>query len=269
MKLIFGITLLSIFLLSTISAEITLEINVGDSFELGEEMFFEYSLSSEEDLEAIILPHILCPYAPIALLQEKTIQLKANQKYSGTYRDQIVQDWFEPQTCTAYVQIISPIQKTVSKEFQIVTDPPFDFSLSLNKKIFILNEDITINYESDISNPNIDSILTYPNGNSENINLPTTIPADQIGTYGLDVTASKEGYKTVQLKEQFGVIEQQANIGYAISEPNQQTEELEKSDEKNNFLFFSTIGIISLLIVVVLFFLIRKFIQNKQNNFAG
>ena len=42
--------------------------------------------------------------------------------------------------------------------------------------------------------------------------MPTSIKANQIGTYTLKVTASKEGYKTKTLSTQFGVIEKEAEI---------------------------------------------------------
>ena len=205
--------IIGIFLISLASASTNIEVNVAASFSLNEQMSFEYSLVSDISEQVKFIPHIICPNAPIAFLQEQTIQLQANQQYTTTYVDQIVQDWFEPQTCTAYVIILSPIQKTVSKNFTIDTNPSFDFDITLDKKVFIQNEDISIDYTSDISGLDISASLTYPDGRSENIGLPTTIKAGEIGTYEIEVSASKEGYKTMNVGEQFAVIEGHAEIG--------------------------------------------------------
>ncbi len=248
-KLIFLI-LISIFLVSLISAEITLEINVQDSFRLDEQMFFSYTLTSNIDTLIIFIPHIFCSNVPIAMLQEKTIELQANTAYTETYLDQFVQDWFEPQTCTAYVQIISPIQKIVSKNFSIIINPSFDFNLIFEKKVFLQNEEIYLDYESSIENVEIKAILKYPSNNQKEISLPVSIKAEQIGTYNLEIIAFKEGYKDVNVKEQFAVIKEEADISYS---------DVKKisSLTKSNLIYY-LIGGAVLVILFIIYLTIRK-----------
>ncbi len=254
------------------SAEISIDVDVQDSFSLEETMQFEYSLLSDINTQIKFIPHILCPNAPIAMLQEQTIQLQANTPYTATYTDQIVQDWFEPQTCTAYVQILEPYQQIVSKEFQIITDPSFDFDIKLPKKVFILGETIKLDYSSSVVEPSISATLIYPNGKTKSIDLPTTIKASEIGTYELQVSAIKENYKTIDVKEQFAVIKQEANIGYVVLDEDERFEEDEQkeTDKKSNIkdllnnikdkkqlAFWIFISSLILLGVVILFFIIR------------
>jgi hypothetical protein len=102
----------------------------------------------------------------------------------------------------------------VSKTFTINTTPPFDFNIILNKKVFVRGEEIDIDYKSEVKDPLIEATLIYPWNFTEQIDLPYSFKADKIGTYGLEVNASKEGYKTVSLNEQFGIIKENADIEY-------------------------------------------------------
>ncbi|MEA3329860.1 MAG: hypothetical protein U9Q06_03895 [Nanoarchaeota archaeon] len=255
-----------IFLINLVSANIIVDINIQDSFGLEEQMSFEYSFLSNIDEEINFISHINCPNVPIAILDEQTISLQANQPYTTTYTDQVVQDWFEPQTCKAYVQILSPIQKVVSKNFTINTAPSFEFDIKLDKKIFVVGEDIVIDYSSDVSGLNVDVKLIYPDERTENINLPKTIKAEQIGTYKLEVTASKEGYKTITKKEQFAVIEKHAEIGEVevqdvVGDDVGVDPEDQPKKVNRNVLFWIVIGVAIIfilgLIVAIIFMIVR------------
>jgi len=220
MKKTIFILIIGIFLINFISAiSIDVEIDMLDSFSVGEELSFSYTLISDENVQVNYISHILCPNAPINFLEEKTIQLQANQPYINIYSDQIVQDWFEPQICKAYVQILSPLEKIVSDYFSIETNPSFDFNVLFCKdqlctektKVFIQGENIYLDYESSVENALTTATLIYPDKSVEQISLPTLIKVEQIGTYELEVTATKEGYKIITKKEMFGVIESEAN----------------------------------------------------------
>ncbi len=262
------LTLAMIFLVPLISAEITLNVNVQDGFSLNEQMFFSYTLNSDINTSIIFMPHIMCPNAPIGFLQEQTIELQANTPCTEIYQDQLVQDWFEPQTCTAYVQILSPIQKTVSKNFSIVTSSSFDFNLIFSKKVFLQSEEIYLDYESSVEEVIIEAILTYPDKSTEQIDLPISIKASQVGTYELEITASKEGYKDVLVKEQFAVIKEDAKIEQVnFSEEEKKISFEEKFDKKvfdkkiNENLFYQIlIGFLVLIILLV----IRRILIRKR-----
>jgi len=251
-KIYLKISTLFLFLLiyiNFITASTEIIINVEPSFYLGETVSFNYTIISDTDQKITYLINSICPSAPVASFRERTFELKANQPYSGIYYDQVVQDWFEPQTCTAYVQILSPIQQTVSKNFTINTNPSFSFNILLDKKIFTQNEEITIDYDSSVENPTIDATLTSPDEKTKQISLPYTFTPEQIGTYNLNVTASKEGYKTITKTEQFGIIESEVQIDY--NTPKIESKDILQPDNKKIWLYVLIGGIVFIFIVLI------------------
>ena len=120
-------------------------------------------------------------------------------------------------------------------------------------KIFLKNENVYIDYDSDVLNQSITAVLIFPDKTTKQIILPTSIKADQIGTYNLEVSASKEGYRTIEKKEQFGAIEEDTNIEY--SEP-----KAANNASLTNGVLYILIGIIIILIV---FFIYKKKFSNK------
>ena len=213
-KIKIALIIIVFLLVQTISA-LTIEIDMKDSFNLGESVSYDYKLLSDEDILIRYLPYAECPNAPQPFLEEKEITLKANEQYTDFFSYIDIDESIEPQTCTAYIQIMEPVQIREEKTFEIITNPSFSFEIKLNKKVFVQNEDININYESEVSDPTITASLKYPDGTTESINLPSSIKAIQIGTYEIEVSASKTGYKSISVKEQFGVIEKQAEIRQA------------------------------------------------------
>jgi len=81
-------------------------------------------------------------------------------------------------------------------------------------KVFILHEDIYLDYRSPVPGLIITGVLTLPDGSTEEITLPTSFPSEQIGTHELEVAASKEGYKTITKKIKFSVIEEVPQIPF-------------------------------------------------------
>ena len=147
----------------------------------------------------------------------------------------------------------------------------FLFNIKLDKKIFVHNEEINIGYTSEVSNPEISVILIKPDGSKSQISIPTIIKAEQIGTYELEITASKEGYKTMNLKEQFGVITRNAVIqdvsvcnvdGVCSGEENYQNcpQDCAKPgiDKKQGFGYIWILFGLILIVVLVIFYLIYK-----------
>ncbi|OYT57873.1 MAG: hypothetical protein B6U68_01170, partial [Candidatus Aenigmarchaeota archaeon ex4484_14] len=118
------------------------------------------------------------------------------------------------------VSILEPYQLDFSRPFSVQTLEEFNVVLKVcnssscqeQSKIFVQGEDIYLNYSSDVENLEINATLTLPDKTIKEITIPTSIKAEQIGTYILEVTASKDGYKTQTLSTQFGVIEKEAEI---------------------------------------------------------
>jgi len=199
-------------LFASLTTAIQIDIEVADSFKTDEVVSFDYIMTSDMDKEVKFYPYVECPTAPLPLMEEKTIELTANVPYSDSYSSFTVSEHIEPQICTAYIGIMDSVEERIEKQFNIATNPSFSLNIELDKKVFVKGEDVFIAYTSEVEDPEMTAILTYPNKKTEPITLPTSIKADQIGTYELDVTASKEGYKTMTKKEQFGVIEEEAEI---------------------------------------------------------
>jgi len=136
-----------------------------------------------------------------------------------------------------------------------------DVYCSVKSKVFLKTEGIYLDYSSGIENPLIKATLTYPDGAKKQIELPTSIKAEQIGTHEIEVTASKEGYKTITKKELFGVIEKPVEFPLISGKPEitniMETEIIPKGD----LVLVSLIAFIVILIVIVvsiIYFLIKK-----------
>ena len=231
--------------LAPVLSAISITIDMEESFGLGEEISFTYTIVSESSQEIQYIASVNCPNAPLPLLEIKTANLEANVPFTKTYiYMSSVSENIEPQTCEAGVGILSP-EILESKSFTIETNPSFEFNIILDKKIFVKNEDIYLDYTSEVSEPIITASLIYPNGKSESLILPTSIKAEQLGTYNLEVTASKGGHKTVTKKIQFGVIKEEADIPY--------TSVRDIGDKKDfgKYIIFVLAGIIFILIVFV------------------
>lgn len=79
-------------------------------------------------------------------------------------------------------------------------------------KIFILDETIYLDYESDVPNLTVTANLSYPDKSVRELTLPISIAVSQIGPHQLEIIASKEGYRTIIKKVLFAVIEREAHI---------------------------------------------------------
>ncbi len=113
--------------------------------------------------------------------------------------------------------------------------------------IFLVKDDIYLDYDSSVTKPDLRTVITYPNGNIAEVTLPAQLKASQIGTYELEVTASKPGYKTITEKELFGVIEKEPEIQYLF-------------EKKVNYLLLGS-GIAVLAILLISLIIIKK--RNK------
>jgi hypothetical protein len=218
--------------LSSALAGIIIEVTMDESFGMRDFISFQYSIVSDESQTIHYMPNINCPQAPVPLLEIKTIELKENEPLVDTYNYLTVNNRFEPVTCTAGIFIMSlgtegelpeVIQAEVV-EFIIDVLPSFEISLltckdqeCINKaKVFILNDTMYLNYESEVSEVSVTGLLTRPDASTRELTLPATEPASQIGTYELKAEALKEGYKKMQVEAMFGVIDKEVKIPSAV-----------------------------------------------------
>jgi hypothetical protein len=82
-------------------------------------------------------------------------------------------------------------------------------------KVFVLNEDVYLDYNSPVADLIATASLRLPDGSIEEITLPMSFHSEQIGTYELEITASKEGYQTITKTMIFSVIEETPDIPFA------------------------------------------------------
>ena len=149
----------------------------------------------------------------VSKFEEKTIKLYFIE----------VKDYFPSGKYSVIASLVQNENLLVSKNltFEITnTKPSFEFEVmtcrdkdcSNKSKVFVKGESIYLDYVSKVSTPEVNATLSYPDKTIKQLTLPTSIKAEQTGTYTLKVTASKEGYKTKTLSTQFGVVEKEAEI---------------------------------------------------------
>ncbi len=199
---------------------VNIEIYVPDHFHEEENIYFTYKIFNINNSQIIVKRGIDCPflkdYSNSLQILEISTKKVLIENYEGLYIDKNIKS----QSCTAYVQILAPIQKFVSKDFKIITNPSFSLDINFCKnsicseksKVFVRNQNIYLDYLSEVEDLLITSYLIYPDKTTKRVNLPTSIKAEQIGTYKLEVGASKDGFKTKTLSSYFGVIEKPAEL---------------------------------------------------------
>lgn len=263
MKKIILLLFTGLLLIEIISA-LTVTLNVPLSFSAGDLIHFNYSITSDINQEVVFFPYTFCPHSIARPLEQINTNLISDVPYNQVYFDTTVDANFEPQICTASIYIVSPIQQTFSKNFTINTNPSFNFEIVLDKKIFIAGEEISVQYSSEVESPSIEANLIFPDDSIKQISLPYSFQADKIGTYNLNITASKEGYNAVSLTEQFGVIEENANIEHTAIQGNKSLSSL----FGNNLIYFliGSCVFLILVIIIVTFVIIKKRRKRKKNN---
>ena len=290
-KKILILLLMLAVLVSNVNAQ-PLKIDMGDIFMHVEKVYFNYTIDLNRPGEEVrYLVGLKCDNLPDTLLEPKSERLNYLGKLNGTYNGFVVDEQYTG--CFAYLSVLSPFEINAKKSFNIsgllniILDLKTctDFSCSQESRVFISGENIYLNYSVSVENPDLKAILAYPDGTSKSISLPTSIKAEQIGTYELEITASKAGYKNATKKTQFGVIEQQAQIPMqevVVGEANflqQKEAEIEKrplnaslidifkeKTKSSKVITYSLIAILSLIAIGVAFVLYR--IIKKRKKFA-
>jgi hypothetical protein len=262
-KLVVQLLFIFFIFISLVHAEIFLDLNVQNSFSINENLSFTYSLTSDSDVELKILPGIMCRNIPIAPLDEKIINLSAGKVYTDSYQDQVVQNWFGSQTCTAYVRVLSPVQKEVSKNFSIASLNLCTLDIELCKtsscteksKVFNLHDSIYLNYHSSIQDAVPSGNITYPDGTIRSLSLPFILKAEQIGAHTLNVNLQGSECTVKNIAVEFAVIEKPADI--------QESTYNSKSSSSNLTYLFVVLGVILTIIVVFVVYSIIK--RNRCN----
>jgi len=130
-------------------------------------------------------------------------------------------------TCDLDVEILDPAIGPIASAWDSfeIEDTLYQMELMLyscrdtgceqKRKVFFLNHKVYLDYYSSVADAALSATLTRPDGSSEQLSLPASITANQLGTYRIEATASKEGYVPVGDSEEFAVTVNAANISGA------------------------------------------------------
>ena len=80
------------------------------------------------------------------------------------------------------------------------------------KKMYLKDDKVYIDYDSDVSDIAINATLTFPDKTTQQIQFPYSFKAKQLGTHTIEAEATKQGHKTITEKYEFGVIKEHANV---------------------------------------------------------
>ncbi len=259
-------------LVNFVSASVTISINV-DDFKIGEKAKFEYTFTSDRDEEIIYEPKIKCINLPERLIDSRSETLKKNVPKTLIYEGFDVTEETLSQQCLAVVKITSPFIKVKEEEFNIKALESIFLSINICKDksceeksvVFLKNQKVYLEYVSDIEDLDIEATLTSSDGKTKSINLPYSETAKQIGTYEIEVTASKEGYKTITQRKQFGVIAKEVEI--VSGAPTMGITRLNKYlNEKGISILWIIIPLIIFIVVIIfLIFLVYRKKQVERN----
>lgn len=197
---------------SVVSAVPVIEIVMEPTFYEGDVIGFSYSFLSEQNELISYVANVNCFGSAMALLEVKETDLIVGELFVDEYRYGIVDENVKSGRCLASVSVLEPYEMGITEFFEVSGLFEFSFDLMFEKKVFLQNEDVYLDYESSVDDVVVSVVLESPDGVQEDIVLPISMKVEQIGTYELRVVAFKEGYRDVNLKEQFAVIEEEVKI---------------------------------------------------------
>jgi hypothetical protein len=254
------IILLFLFVLFVplVSSEVQVQFEILDNLGGDTGIAFSYSISSNINDEISFFVYSDCPdFSREKMDLFENVSL-GSSSFNGTYNYAPLEQVGNIQNCKAVVRILK-FDEPFTQSFVFNPTPIFDFSIKLDKKVFIQDEQIVLDYDSSVGDLIVSTNLIFPDGSSDEVEFPYEVVNKQIGTYELQVTASKEGYKTISLDEQFGVIGQDAEVqGADFSK-----EGLGKVERERDYLFWSIFGFILIVLVVIVFFVYRKILKQR------
>lgn len=211
---------LFLFSFNIVQAGIDVDINVKDVFNYGETVYFDYKILSDTDESVEYIEHIQCPGSIETFPKIQELDLKAFEIHSGKYTYAQVDDNIVSAQCTASITIDKPRFRIHKKNFNVISKKEMNFSLKSceksncekYKKMYLKDDKVYIDYDSDVSDIAINATLTFPDKTTQQIQFPYSFKAKQLGTHTIEAEATKQGHKTITEKYEFGVIKEHANV---------------------------------------------------------
>ncbi len=204
--------LFALLLITSVNARVFINsIDIKESFMEGDTISFDYSIFSDEELLVRFIPGVICEDFPAATLdlEEKLI----HGTFLGTYFHGQVMPGYDYKNCYAIVEILEPEPFVYEKSFTVIATPEIDFEFKMclskacvkNSRLFHTGDNIFLEIFGE--NINAKATLTYPGGEKRLISIPKIIELNDIGTYSINITATKKGHMTKQINEQFAVLD--------------------------------------------------------------
>lgn len=105
------------------SQKIDIKLYSPDSFKVGEMVYFKYTFYSSQRIETKFYESITCNEGIRTVPALKSIVIKPKIFYTRQYDGFKVSQKLKAQKCIAKIETISPIKKTVVKNFKIIASP--------------------------------------------------------------------------------------------------------------------------------------------------
>jgi len=261
-----------LIILPFVCASLDVEIDVKPEFVIGDRLFFDYTITSTETEDVGYTPYIDCPNMAKPLLGYEVESLDAGVAYTSTYEYGFVTENAEPQECVAFIQIGAPTEQRFEETFNIIAPASIAFRVLIcedllcetESKTFVEDNEIYFSYISDVPSIVNEGILTYPDGKTKNIVLPISIKAEDVGTYDLEVTVSKTGYKDTNIKEQFAVIRKSAEISLSGFSKGPEGERQPSSDKEGAYILLLFLLVLVVILVILSVFIIYLLMKRKK-----
>lgn len=174
--------------------------------------FFWYNITADKPVTVMYAPSVKCPSAPMALVQYQEVQVSPSKPLQDTYASFSVSSSLEPQVCEAKVEVLLPVHLVEKRTFEISALPTLPMNVDTCKDaecrmpmaVFFKGESVFIKYA-----PEVDAAVvtfTLPDKSKQQLSAQSPFVATQLGTYVVDIAASKQGYKPVTKRLEFAVI---------------------------------------------------------------
>lgn len=261
-----------ILLIANIFALPVIKINAKSSFNVGETIQFDYTITPDRNQNIIFIPRIKCTGLVEEMLAPVTLDLIKGNPITKTYTGFNVTKDTNPQQCIAMVQVLRPFILISQEIFQIVNQPLINLDLKLCKdkecqkqsKVFIKGEKIYFDYNSDVNDLIISAKLTFPDGKTQIIAIPGSVDLKEEGSYKIEINAYKSGYRSLILSDEFAVISNKPIIK-TITPIKEKAAEITKEMSKGNYFYWSIFIFIIAVLIIVIIFIIKKIKEKNRN----
>lgn len=192
------------------------------TFDINQSLIFDYNLTANQDANIVFLDYLLCPERPLALIENKVVQLKANESVALRLDEGLMYDILEYQDCNFIVAVYEPVQRNVVQKvtlngyhfFDLEVVTCLDSECEEFTNTFVKGEDAFLFFYADEENVVVKASITDPNGKTGELVLPNKIEDLVAGVYEVEIVTSKEGFQDYKMNLQIPVLAEDPMIEY-------------------------------------------------------